>query len=264
MFRDYSSNTEKNRIIYETYKQQRSNINFLFNEYLIDKYCTFNLKADFWDLFGKLNVITDLSDPDTSKPNILHALQTAEAIRKKGLPDWFQLTGLIHDFGKILYLKGEDKDGTSLNTQWALVGDTFITGYALPDSMVYPTLNVLNMDHKNGINLYIQNCGLDECSISFGHDEYMYRLLKANKSTLPEEAMYMIKYHSLYTWHRENEYTELESDKDKKYKKYVQEFNQFDLYTKDDEFNIELTDELKIYYTELVKKYIAKDLIIHY
>ena len=33
---------------------------------------------------------------------------------------WLILTGLIHDLGKILALKGEP--------QWAVVGDTFITG----------------------------------------------------------------------------------------------------------------------------------------
>ena len=199
-----------------------------------------------------------------SNPNIYHALQTAEAIRRNALPDWFVLTGLIHDFGKILFLNGEDKDGTSINTQWAIVGDTFITGYPIPSTIVYPDLNNYNMDHTNKINLYMPKCGLKNCSVSFGHDEYLFRLLKFNNTTLPEEALYIIRYHSLYAWHNQNEYEELESDNDVYYKKYVKQFNLYDLYTKDNDNLIELTDELKDYYTGLIKKYISSDLMIFY
>ena len=264
MFRNYFIDVDNKQIIYETYKNQRCNINFLFTEYLLTKYCRFDKKENFWTLFNRLNDITDLSDPDMSKPNILHALQTAEAIRKDGLPDWFVLTGLIHDFGKILFLNGEDKDGTSLNTQWAIVGDTFITGYPIPDSIVYPELNNYNQDHTNKINLYMPKCGLNNCSVSFGHDEYLYRLLKFNNTTLPEEALYMIRYHSLYAWHNHNEYIDLESADDVYYKKYVKQFNLYDLYTKDNNNVIELTDSMKEYYSNLVKKYISADLMIYY
>ena len=31
------------------------------------------------------------------------------------------MTGLIHDLGKILYLKGCDKDGTTVKEQWGIV-----------------------------------------------------------------------------------------------------------------------------------------------
>lgn len=264
MFRDYSSESKKNEIIKDIYRNQRTNINFLFNEYLLSKYCKFDKRENFWTLFDRLNDITDLSDPDMSHPNIYHALQTAEAIRESDLPDWFILTGLIHDFGKILFLHGEDKDGTSINTQWSIVGDTFITGYPIPSSVVYSELNNFNQEHKNEINLYMQNCGLKNCSVSFGHDEYLYRLLKFNKTKLPEEALYMIRYHSLYAWHDKNEYQDLESDDDRYYKKYVKQFNSYDLYTKDNQNLIELTDDIKEFYSGLIKKYISPDLLIFY
>ena len=50
----------------------------------------------------KLNDLVDESDPDIDLPNIVHAFQTAEQIRRDH-PDkeWFQLTGLIHDLGKV-------------------------------------------------------------------------------------------------------------------------------------------------------------------
>lgn len=51
---------------------------------------------------------TDLSQID-------HLLQTAEAIRRDGKPEWMQVTGLIHDLGKLLYFF--DSEG-----QWDVVG----------------------------------------------------------------------------------------------------------------------------------------------
>jgi hypothetical protein len=41
--------------------------------------------------------------------------------------------------------------------------------------------------------MYEENCGLDKVTMSWGHDEYMYRMLQHNKSTLPEEAFYIIR-----------------------------------------------------------------------
>ena len=41
--------------------------------------------------------------------------------------------------------------------------------------------------------MYEPNCGLDKVYVSWGHDEYLYQVLKHNKSTLPEEGMYMIR-----------------------------------------------------------------------
>lgn len=50
----------------------------------------------------KLNELIDESDPDSDLPNIVHAFQTAEKIRADHpREDWFHLTGLIHDMGKV-------------------------------------------------------------------------------------------------------------------------------------------------------------------
>lgn len=54
------------------------------------------------DALIKLNDLVDESDPDTDLPNIVHAFQTAERIRQDHPDDdWFHLTGLIHDLGKV-------------------------------------------------------------------------------------------------------------------------------------------------------------------
>ena len=50
----------------------------------------------------RLNDLIDESDPDTTLPNIIHAFQTAEHIRQiYPDQDWFHLSGLIHDLGKL-------------------------------------------------------------------------------------------------------------------------------------------------------------------
>ena len=41
--------------------------------------------------------------------------------------------------------------------------------------------------------MYEPNCGLDNLMMSWGHDEYLYRMLKFNNAKLPDEALYMIR-----------------------------------------------------------------------
>ena len=65
-----------------------------------------------------MNTTTDatlLLAAQTSLSQIEHLLQTAEAIRRDGKPEWMQVTGLVHDLGKLLFLF--DSDG-----QWDVVG----------------------------------------------------------------------------------------------------------------------------------------------
>ena len=106
---------------------------------------------------------------------------------------------------------------------------------------------------RNPLGIYKKGCGLDKCHVSWGHDEFLYMVLQNNQHTLPEEALYIIRYHSLYLWHDKNQYNIFENEKDIKMKKWVKTFNKYDLYTKNDtEFNI---DNLKIYYLNLFEKY---------
>ena len=51
-----------------------------------------------------LNTLIDDSDPDIELDQLQHLLQTSEAIRSDGHPDWFVLTGFLHDVGKVLCL----------------------------------------------------------------------------------------------------------------------------------------------------------------
>jgi len=179
-----------------------------------------------WDALLKLEGFIDNSDPDTESSQVTHALQTAEAMRADGQPDWFVLTGLVHDLGKMLCLFGEP--------QWAVVGDTFPVGCDFAEEIIYHEYFANNPDRKdprmgsqNGI--YESGCGLDAVHMSWGHDEYLYMVLK---NYLPEAASYVIRYHSFYPAHTNGAYTHLMNDRDRQMFEWVRKFNPYDLYSK--------------------------------
>ena len=72
--------------------------------------------------------------------------------------------------------------------------------------------------------MYSPNCGLSNVVMSFGHDEYMYRVLVGNNTTLPEEALYMVRYHSFYPWHSGGAYDYLCNDRDREMLDWIREF----------------------------------------
>lgn len=69
--------------------------------------------------------------------------------------------------------------------------------------------------------MYEPNCGLDNLTLSWGHDEYLYRVLRHNQSTLPEVALKIIRYHSFYPWHSNGDYQHLMTEEDEETKKKV-------------------------------------------
>ena len=200
-----------------------------------------------WEAMEFLNTLVDDSDPDTDLTQLDHLLQTAEQIRHDGHPRWFVLTGMIHDLGKILCLFGEP--------QWAVVGDTFPTGCAYSDKVVFPKFFADNPDSRNSryqtrLGVYEEACGLDKVFLSWGHDEYLYNVVK---DYLPSEALYMIRYHSFYAAHREGEYQYLMNAQDKKMFEAVRAFNPYDLYTKNQaKPNVQM---LRPYYDDLIREF---------
>ena len=141
----------------------------------------------------------------------------------------------------MITVRGCDEDGTSTAQQWSVVGDTWIVGCAMPESMIYPELNAespdaMHLDRTSELGIYERGCGLDATLCAFGHDEYMYNVLVGNNCPIPEEGLYMIRFHSFYPWHKEREYTWMENEKDREMMPWVLEFNKFDLYSKADEY----------------------------
>ncbi|KAF5717182.1 inositol oxygenase [Fusarium mundagurra] len=213
-----------------------------------------------WEAMEKLNTLVDESDPDTSLSQIQHLLQSAEAIRRDGKPRWMQLTGLIHDLGKLMLFFPE----LETQGQWDVVGDTFPVGCAFSDKIIYPETFVegnpdaTNPDFNTKYGIYSPNCGLDNVMLSWGHDEYLYHVVK-DQSTLPDEALAMIRYHSFYPWHREGAYRHLMCDKDHEMLKAVNAFNPYDLYSKSD--GVPDAEKLKPYYMELISEYFPNPVI---
>ena len=73
--------------------------------------------------------------------------------------------------------------------------------------------------------MYEPGCGLDKVLMSFGHDEYLYRVLIGNEQCqLPEESLYIIRFHSFYPWHTGGDYDHLCNDKDRSMLKWIREF----------------------------------------
>lgn len=72
--------------------------------------------------------------------------------------------------------------------------------------------------------MYKPNCGIENLLLSWGHDEYLYRVLVHNKTTLPKEALYMIRYHSFYPWHSGGDYKHLMDEEDEEIKKWILKF----------------------------------------
>lgn len=217
------------------------------------EFLKFNKKEmTIWEAVEFLNTLIDDSDPDIDLDQTQHLLQTSEAIRADGHPDWFVLTGFLHDLGKVLCLFGEP--------QWAVVGDTFPVGCAYSDKIVYPEYFKANPDYSDKrfntkFGIYSEHCGLDNVKMSWGHDEYLYQIMK---DYLPEPALYMIRYHSFYAQHRENAYAHLMNEKDVEMFKWVKKFNPYDLYSK-----APVKPDVKAlmpYYKALVAKYLPDTL----
>lgn len=224
-FRNYQA--DANPGVTQFYKENHARQTYDFVLRKKAEYCGLTRgKKSVWEMAEYLNTLVDESDPDTDLTQIEHLLQTAEAIRKDGHPRWFILAGFVHDLGKVLCLYGEP--------QWAVVGDTFPVGCAYSGEIVFPEFFSANPDseisrYQTKCGVYEPNCGLDNVHLSFGHDEYIYHV---TKRYLPEEALYMLRYHSFYPAHKHGAYRHLMNDHDEQMFEWVRKFNPYDLYSK--------------------------------
>ncbi|EGD72371.1 myo-inositol oxidase [Salpingoeca rosetta] len=221
-FRDFE-HTPRFAIVRENYRKMYENQTLEYAKTQKALWCKFDhAEMNVMDALTELNKLVDDSDPDVDVPNIMHAFQTAERIREKHPDkDWFHLTGLIHDLGKVMALWGQP--------QWSTVGDTFPLGCKFSDTIVFPDLLDLNPDtqvkeYSTDAGIYEPGCGLRNITMAWGHDEYLYQVLLHNKCTLPIEALYMIRFHSFYPWHTKEAYGHLLDDTDRDMLKWVREF----------------------------------------
>lgn len=245
-FRDYEASTRSSVREFYRLNHRYQTLDFVLAKK--SEYLSLNKRTmSVWEALEFLNTLVDDSDPDTDLSQIEHLMQTSEAIRADGHPRWFILTGLIHDLGKILCLWGEP--------QWAVVGDTFPVGCAFSEKIVFHQLFDDSPDrqvpeYSTRLGIYEEHCGLGNVHLSWGHDEYLYHVVK---DYLPEEALYMIRYHSFYAAHRDGEYDYLLNDHDREMFQWVRAFNPYDLYSK----SAERPDvkKLKPFYDDLLAEF---------
>ncbi|XP_030936273.1 probable inositol oxygenase [Quercus lobata] len=258
-FRDYES-TVRLSIVENTYRLNHINQTYDFVKRTREEYAKLNqAEMSIWEASELLDSFVDESDPDLEEPQIQHLLQSAEAIRKDyPNEDWMHLTALIHDVGKVLY---HSKFGSL--PQWAVVGDTHPVGCAFDESIVYHKYFKENPDYNNPayntkLGVYSEGCGLENVLMSWGHDDYMYMVAKANGTTLPSAALFTIRYHSFYPMHTEGAYKYLMNEEDRENLKWVLTFNKYDLYSKS---NVHIdVEKVKPYYESLIKKYFPEKL----
>ncbi len=229
-FRQYEEASQK---VKNFYAEQHDKQTYEYNKRIRKEFENkVNAEMGIWEAMEMLNTFIDDSDPDTELSQIQHLLQSADAMRRDGKPGWMQVTGLIHDLGKLLYFFGCDN-------QWEIVGDTFPVGCAFDERIILRNSTFQNNpDTKNSVyntkfGIYEPSCGLDNMMLSWGHDEYLYHVVK-NQSRLPDEALAMIRYHSFYPWHSKGAYHEFMNEKDEKMLEAVKLFNPYDLYSKSD------------------------------
>ncbi|KAL0308539.1 UNVERIFIED_CONTAM: Inositol oxygenase 1 [Sesamum radiatum] len=206
-FRNYQQESLRRIMVEEFYRKNHTLQTYDFAMAKKEEHGRLNKAVmSVWECCELLNEYVDESDPDLDEPQIQHLLQTAEAIRRD-YPDqdWLHLTALIHDLGKVLLhpaFGGEP--------QWCVVGDTFPLGCAFSDAIVHHKFFIGNPDSRNPdyntkLGIYIDNCGLENVTMSWGHDEYMYLVAKGNNTTLPPAALFIIRYHSFYVFSGEAE-----------------------------------------------------------
>src|SRR5438876_8587301 len=245
-FRDYPGHTRPG--VRELYRLQHRHQTVEFVKAKRREYLSLDRRRmGIWEAIKFLDRLVDNSDPDTELSQLEHLLQTAEAARRAGHPRWFIVTALVHDLGKILCLFGEP--------QWAVVGDTFPVGCRFSDQIVFPEFFPANSDsaipdYQTEYGIYEPNCGLDSVHLSFGHDEYVYQV---TRRYVPEEAQYMLRYHSFYPAHRHGAYRHLMNEHDERLFEWVRKFNPYDLYSKGRERP--KTQEILPYYQDLVAEF---------
>jgi len=254
-FRDYNKTDDLGEMVKKTYLEMHTNQTVDFVKSKHEKWLKFDhMEANVMDALEMLNELVDESDPDIDLPNIIHAFQTAERIREEHPDkDWLQLVGLIHDLGKVMAFYDEP--------QWAVVGDTFVVGcrpqpsIVFSDSSFHDNPDIKDPAYNTDLGIYEPGCGISNVLMSWGHDEYLYQVLKNHPGmTIPQEGLNCIRFHSFYPWHTGGDYKYLEEEKDKEMLPWILEFNKFDLYTKSSK--VPDIEALKPYYQGLIDKYI--------
>jgi len=255
-FRNYED-SDRQTTVEKFYKTNHENQSLEFAQAQKEKFCKLQgPEMSCWEACLMLNELVDDSDPDTEHSQIIHLLQTAESLRA-AFPgeeyDWLHLTGFIHDLGKVL-----SHPSVFNEPQWCVVGDTYPLGCQFDERIVFSKYfeanpDTLNPEYNSKYGIYSEGIGLENVTMSWGHDEYLYQVCVRNGSTLPKEGLNIIRFHSFYSWHQGGAYKHLMNADDEKWLHWVKIFQKHDLYSKLPEKPNQ--EKLLPYYKGLIEKY---------
>ena len=159
-------------------------------------------QMDVWTALEMLNglreyeaVLSGDENLDPDLPLLDHALQTAALCRQMFPEDeWMPLVGLMHGLGKLL---AHEKFGSQ--QQWAICGETFPVGCRFSSAVVHASYFSANPDRRKkqystALGIYQPNCGFRSVFMSWSGAEYLYMMLALNKTGLPREALWLLRY----------------------------------------------------------------------
>ncbi|KAE9446004.1 hypothetical protein C3L33_22097, partial [Rhododendron williamsianum] len=213
-FRDYDKESERRAGVENFYKANHINQTYQFAKKKKEEYGKLNrAEMSIWECCELLNEFVDESDPDLDEPQIEHLLQSAEAIRRD-----YPNEDWLH-LTALIHDLGKvllhPKFGGE--PQWCVVGDTYPLGCAFDESIVY------------------------------------HKVMKENKTTLPQAGLFIVRFHSFYAMHRNGAYSYLMNEEDKENLQWLRIFNKYDLYSKS-KVRVDV-EKVKPYYLSLIQKY---------
>jgi inositol oxygenase len=195
------------------------------------------------------------ADPDM--PLVDHAFQCA-AICREMFPedDWMVLVGLLHGLGKLL---AHPNFGSQ--PQWCICGESFPVGCRFSSSIANSNFFQANPDRRKKsystpLGIYQPRCGLKSVFMSWSGAEYLYMVLALNKTNLPSEALFMIRYHKFRALVKPGQaYHELLSERDLSLLPKLGMFMDAIQYKKREGLSYN-KEELKDYCDAIIEKYI--------
>jgi inositol oxygenase len=232
------------------------------------KFSTLSLgEIDIWSALENLQDLreyeaalsgNDECDPDM--PLLEHAFQCAEICRPK-FPedDWMALVALIHGLGKLL---AHPNFGSQ--PQWCICGESFPVGCRFSSLISNSNFFQANPDRRKKsfatpLGVYKPNCGLQSVYMSWSGAEYLYMVLALNKTNLPPEALFMIRFQKFRALVKPGHpYHDLLSEADVQLLPKLKAFMDTIEYKRQDISNGLSEDELNNYCNSLIEKYIPR------
>jgi Myo-inositol oxygenase len=157
---------------------------------------TFFGKFYVWDLVSALSRCFDFTDYRLGVGSQeVHVLQMIEAMQRDGITDRNMfLAAIIHDLGKVLLMPHEPPEYVGFNN--ALIGE------------------------------YEAGIGLENCTLTYSQDEYLYSRLKDN---VPDWLSWLVRYHGINI----PECEPLMNERDREYTdRYLRTFAKYDMGSK--------------------------------